>query len=78
MCNDASGIPCPLCGTELEVNDVFGRLAAHQDGKILGDIYRCPKGVEQDGSCDSECFHVAGSFYAYREGDTQLHEGYPC
>jgi hypothetical protein len=69
---------CPYCDAELICEDYFGRIAAHQDGKIIGDIYRCPNGVEQDGSCDSESFHVAGSFYQYREGDDSLHEGYPC
>lgn len=69
---------CPYCGAELEHEDVFGRILAHQDGYIAGDIYRCPKGMEQDGSCGSESFHVVGSFYTYRRGDDSLHEGYPC
>lgn len=68
---------CPICGAELEFCEVFGRLAAHQDGAVLGDIYRCPKGVEQDGSCGSETFSVVGSFYVYRS-DGMLREGYPC
>jgi len=69
---------CPYCGAELDCVDYFGRICAHQDGKVLGDIWHCPNGREQDGSCESELFHVAGSFYTCREGDTQLHEGYPC
>lgn len=69
---------CPHCNAELIHEDVFGRLCSHQDGKILGDIYRCPNGQEQDGTCDSELFSVAGSFYTYREGCDELHEGYPC
>jgi hypothetical protein len=69
---------CPYCGEELEYEDCFGRIAAHQDGKVVGDIYRCPNGVEDDGNCVSSMFHVAGSFYTYRENDTVLHEGYPC
>lgn len=69
---------CPYCGSELEHEDVFGRLAGFGDGKINGDIYRCPKGREQSEECESSCFHVAGSFYAYRHGDTSLKEGYPC
>jgi len=68
---------CPLCGAELECEDYFGRIAVHQDGYIAGDIYRCLNGLKQDGSCDSEMFHVAGSFYSYRNTG-ELHEGYPC
>jgi len=68
---------CPYCGEELELEDYFGRLAAHQDGKVLGDIWKCPNGVNQDGSCESEVFFVAGSFYSYRETG-ELHDGYPC
>lgn len=26
---------CPICGTELEYDDYFGRIASHQDGKNL-------------------------------------------
>ncbi len=73
-----SGIECPSCGAELIHDDVFGRLFGFQDKKILGDIYRCPVGREESEECDSSCFHVAGSWYAYREGDTALKEGYPC
>ena len=69
---------CPHCGSELDHDDVFGRLAGFGDGKVLGDIYRCPKGREESEECESSVFHVAGSFYAYREGDTSLREGYPC
>jgi hypothetical protein len=69
---------CPYCGEELEWEDYFGRLAAHQDGYVAGHIYRCPNGLEQDGSCESELFHVAGSFYTYTGLEDQLHEGYPC
>lgn len=72
-----SGIECPSCGAELEHVDMFGRFAGFGDGKVNGDIYRCPVGREQ-GECDSAVFHVAGSWYAYREGDTSLKEGYPC
>ena len=68
---------CPICGAELEHEDVFGRLAAHQDGTVVGDIYRCPVAMKQEGVCDSELFHVCGSFYSYRD-DGNLHEGYPC
>jgi len=68
---------CPSCGTELEHEDIFGRLFSHQDGEISGDIYRCPVAVEEEGKCDSEMFHVCGSYYMYR-ADGVLHEGYPC
>ena len=67
---------CPICGTELDSEGVYGRLALHQDGHISGEIFRCPKGVEQNGTCDSELWNVAGSFYTDNKGE--LHEGYPC
>ena len=67
---------CPYCGSELEHEDNFGRLAAHQDGKILGEIFRCPKGANEEG-CQSACFNVAGSFHTYFN-DGLLREGYPC
>lgn len=68
---------CPICGAELTHHDIYGRLAAHQDGRKLGDIYECPNGREQDGSCASESFRVAGSFYTIDPSD-ELHKGYPC
>ena len=68
---------CPICGTELEWDDYFGRIAAFQDGKVVGDIWRCPNGLAEDGDCDSNMFHVAGSFYTYKDDDG-IHEGYPC
>ena len=68
---------CPICGAELELHDTFGRFASHQDGRVLGDIFMCPNGSEENGLCESEIFHVPGSFYSYRDsGD--LEEGYPC
>jgi hypothetical protein len=69
---------CPYCEAELDHEDIFGRLFSHQDGHVAGDIYRCPNGLEQDGTCESENFHVAGSFYTYRDSPDNLHEGYPC
>lgn len=33
---------CPNCNAELIDEGVYGRLCAHQDGKVLGTIYRCP------------------------------------
>lgn len=68
---------CPICGEELIYEQPFGRLAAHQDGYVAGHIWRCPNGMEQDGSCESELFHVAGSFYT-TVMDSNLHEGFPC
>ena len=71
---------CPICGADLKHNDSFGKLVARQDEKVIkviGDMYRCPNGLEQNGICDSETFHVAGVFYAYRDDESQIHEGYP-
>lgn len=71
---------CPYCGAELEAEDYFGRLAAHQDGKVLGDIYFCPNGRSEDPEveCESAALHVAGAFHTYRNRPDELHEGYPC
>lgn len=68
---------CPYCGEELIWEDYFGRIAAHQDGKVLGDIYRCPNGQEESEICESSMFNVPGYFYTYRDTG-ELHEGYPC
>lgn len=68
---------CPICGSELICEDYFGRICAHQDGKVIGDIWRCSKGFEQNGTCDSELFSSPGSFYTLRDTG-ELHEGYPC
>lgn len=68
---------CPYCGSELEHEDIYGRLFAHQDGKVLGEILSCPKGREQEEGCQSSCFHVAGAFHVYNN-DGVLREGYPC
>ena len=73
-----SGIECPICYAELIHEDTFGRFAGFGDRKIFGDIYRCPNGQNQDETCESEFHSVAGSWYAYREGDTSIKEGYPC
>jgi hypothetical protein len=60
---------CPICGEELNHHDVFGRLCAHQDGKVLGDIYRC-----ENEDCEAQGEH----YYTYRDSPEELHEGYPC
>jgi len=61
---------CPICNEELEWEDYFS-------GYRPGNIYRCPNGFKQNGSCKSELFHVAGSFYVYGD-DGEIHAGYPC
>jgi hypothetical protein len=33
---------CTYCGFELNIVDYYGRILAHQDGKKLGDILKCP------------------------------------
>lgn len=60
---------CPTCGEELLHEDIYGRLCAHQDGHIAGDIYRC-----ENENCESfmEFFHT------YRSNPDDLREGYPC
>ena len=64
---------CPYCNAELEYHDYFGRLCAHQDGQVLGEIYVCQNGRENE--CDSAAFN--GFFHVYRN-DEVLREGYPC
>lgn len=73
----AADLQCPYCGSDLEHHDLFGRFAGFGDGKVNGDIYKCPKGAEESEDCESSCFHVAGSFYTFRDGDG-LYDGYPC
>lgn len=62
---------CPYCGEELVHWDSFGRVAAHQDGKIFGNIYKCP-----NEECDSDIFnrYFYERIYPVQEG---LKEGYP-
>ncbi len=67
-----AGAECPYCGQPLEYYDTFGRLCAHQDGKILGYIYKC-----QNENCKSELFNYCFHDYAGINDDT-LKEGYPC
>jgi hypothetical protein len=63
--------PCPYCGHELDYHDSFGRFLGHQDGKRVGNIYKCP-----NEHCESEVFNYY--FYDYVTGDLDLYEGYPC
>lgn len=60
---------CPYCEQELLYHDYFGRLCLHQDGKVLGDIYKCD---------NEDCEVYNESFYTYRDTPDELHEGYPC
>lgn len=69
---------CPYCSEELEFHDYFGRLAMHQDGKVLGDIWVCPNGRKEDGTCGSDVFCHPGFFWTERGNNDDLHEGYPC
>ena len=62
---------CPCCDSELELHDYFGRIASHQDGRVLGDIWKCT-----NEECDSVTFNYY--FYTYRDNGGNLHEGYPC
>lgn len=68
---------CPICKTPLEPHDSYGRFLRHQDGKKLGDILKCPKGSECDGTCDSETFNVAGCWHTV-DATGELREGHPC
>lgn len=60
---------CPECGEELVYHDYFGRICAHQDGHIEGDIYQCP---------NEDCDSFQESFHSHRSNPDDLHEGYPC
>lgn len=60
---------CPYCETELNYQDYFGRICSHQDGKVLGDIYKCK---------NEECECYEEHFHTYRDHPDDLKEGYPC
>lgn len=60
---------CPYCEKELNYHDYFGRIASHQDGKVLGNIYTCE---------NEECEMYQESFYTYRDRPYDIQEGYPC
>lgn len=60
---------CPECGQELTYEDYYGRICAHQDGVVIGDIFRCQ---------NEECSRHGDSWHTKRdEGGSTLHEGYP-
>ena len=69
---------CPYCGEELTYDDTFGYHMGSDRPEPLGTIWRCPNGMEQDGTCESEDFSVAGCFFTYHDSDNDLHEGNPC
>ena len=63
---------CPYCGEELMYDDYYGRICAHQDGKTIGEIYKC---------CNEECESEMFNYSFYNEsglGNDELQEGYPC
>jgi hypothetical protein len=62
---------CLYCEEELVCWDYFGRIAAHQDGKVFGDIYKC-----RNEECEAERENI--TFYTYRDSPDNLIEGYPC
>ena len=33
---------CPFCNAKLEDNGVWGYLASHQSGEVLGHTFKCP------------------------------------
>lgn len=60
---------CPICEQELNYHDYFGRICAHQDGHIEGDIYQC-----ENEECEGHGIH----YHTHRSDPCELHEGYPC
>ena len=60
---------CPYCDEELTYDEYFGLLAAHQSGKVYGDIYTCN---------NEDCEAHGETFYTYRHNPDEVHEGYPC
>ena len=47
---------CPICSAELENNGVYGYLAQHQSGEILGNNYKCPNSEGFESEEDSLLF----------------------
>lgn len=62
---------CPYCENELIPHDSFGRFFSHQDGKVIGEIYKC-----HNEECESGCFNFL--FHAYSNREDDLKEGHPC
>lgn len=60
---------CPYCHHELRYDGPYGRFAAHQDEKKMGEIYRCPnhEGFESEEDAMK---------YLESEGRTLESEGY--
>lgn len=59
----------PYCGEELNYDTYWGRICAHQDGHVEGDIYSCE---------NEDCEMYQESFHVYRSNPDDIHEGYPC
>jgi len=61
---------CPYCHEDLLYWDYYGRICAHQDGKVIGEIYSCA-----NEKCKSyqQCFYNESGY-----GDFELKEGFPC
>ena len=53
---------CFYCECNLILHDAYGYFAQHQNGKKLGDIYKCEK-------CD---------IFYHTDNQGNLKEGYPC
>ena len=64
----AAAMLCPFCGEEMPLHDRYGRIAPHQDGKEIGDIYKC---LNEDSDHYGQCWYTV---YPSEE----LIEGYPC
>jgi C4-type Zn-finger protein len=60
---------CPICNQELLYHDYFGRIASHQDGTVLGDIYICD---------NEDCEGYQEHYHTRRDNPDELREGYPC
>ena len=67
---------CPICGAEMKDENYFGKLVDQQPFKTIREIWLCPNGDKENGSCASEKFRWPGYYYIHK-GDNNLHEGYP-
>lgn len=57
---------CPQCDTQMKYHDYFGRLCAHQDGHIEGDIYIC---------VNDDCIASDHRFHTHRSNPDDIHTG---